>query len=304
MTTFRQITSEIFNEDRVLTRRSRLINSALFILIFSNVVMIVLESVPSIEQEHYHFFRVFELVSVLIFTMEYFARLWSCVDNEKHKHESGNLRARLRYMRSPMAIIDLIVILPFYLTFFFVLDLRFLRILRLLRIFKLTRYSAAMKTLLSVLKNETPALFASYVIMFTIVVLASSGIYLLEHDIQPEHFGNIPVAMWWAVVTLTTVGYGDVTPITMGGKIFGGLITLVGISMVALPTGIIASGFGSEFRRKRQTYQLKMEESFADGGLSKKEKEHLKSMQETLGLSAEDAKQIYKETLSIHLQKH
>ena len=261
-----------------------------------------------VENYYHDFFVIFEIVSVLIFTVEYFARVWSCVDFEKYENYGTPWQIRWHYIRSPMAIIDLIVILPFFFAFFFafffVLDLRALRILRLFRILKLTRYSVAMRTLLSVLKEETPALIAAYIIMLTIVILTSSGIYLLEHDVQPEHFGNIPRAMWWAIVTLTTVGYGDVVPITPLGKLFGGLIALVGISMVALPTGIIASGFGNAFRRNQQAYQEEMEEAFADGGLSDDEKKALAEMQDTLGLTSADTRRIYKETLAAHLQKH
>jgi len=314
MPTLRIQTANVFNDYKPATKSGKLINAALFILIFANVVMIILESVPAIELKYHNFFKSFELISVIIFSVEYLARLWSCVDLKKHHHghsESAgkdyaisHFRIRLHYIKSPLAIIDLLAILPFFLSMFFVLDLRFLRILRLLRIFKLTRYSAAMKTLLTVLKDEMPVLFAAYFIMFTIIILASSGIYLLEHDVQPEEFGNIPASMWWAVVSLTTVGYGDVIPITIGGKIFGGIITLIGISMVALPTGIIASGFGNAFRRKRQTYQLELAEAFNDGVLTKAEKSQLRATQETLGLSTEDAKQIYKEALYGHLKKH
>lgn len=304
MTAIRSACAEVFKSQGPYSRRAKLINSLLFILIFANVVVIILESMQEVESYYHSFFVIFEIVSVLIFTVEYFARVWSCVDDEKYEGYGTPWQIRWHYVRSPMAIIDLIVILPFFFAFFFVLDLRALRILRLFRILKLTRYSVAMRTLLSVLKEETPALIAAYVVMLTVVILTSSGIYLLEHDVQPEHFGNIPRAMWWAIVTLTTVGYGDVVPITPLGKLFGGVIALVGISMVALPTGIIASGFGNAFRRNQQAYQEEMEEAFADGGLSDKEKQVLAEMQETLGLSSSDTRKIYKETLAAHLQKH
>jgi voltage-gated potassium channel len=133
--------------------------------------------------------------------------------------------------------------------------------------------------------------------MFTIIILASSGIYLLEHKVQPQEFGSIPSAMWWAVTTLTTVGYGDVTPITKAGKVFGGIITLVGISMVALPTGIIASGFGNTFRRNRQKYELEVEQAFADGILTTDEQIKLQEIQQALGINEGDAKPIYLEAL-------
>jgi voltage-gated potassium channel len=303
MINIRKKTALILNDNHISSRLGKIVSGLLFLLIFLNVVVIVLESVNSLEKQYHQFFYVFEIFSVVIFTIEYFARLWSSVDS--HQGEKGLTAAkkRLKYIFTPLAIVDLLAILPFYLSMFFLLDLRFLRVLRLLRIFKLTRYSAAMKTLLSVLKDELPALVASYIIMFTIVILASSGIYLLEHQVQPDKFGDIPSSMWWAVVSLTTVGYGDVTPITTAGKFFGGIITLIGISMVALPTGIIASGFGNAFRRKRQKYELMMAKAFSDGELSFKESEVLKQVQNTLGLSNEDAKQIYKEAMQRHFTK-
>ncbi len=278
------------------------LNTALLILIFLNIIAIILESVSSIELKYSYLFKLFEIFSVVIFSIEYLARLLACVDLTQYKDSPSAFKSRLRYLVTPMAIVDLLAILPFYLSIFFALDLRFLRILRLVRIFKLTRYSAAMKTLTSVLKDEIPALLAAYFIMIIVIVLASSGIYLLEHKIQPNDFGSIPASMWWAVTTLTTVGYGDVTPLTSGGKVFGGLITLIGIAMVALPTGIIASGFGNSFRKKRQSYELEVAEALADGVITKHEQEKLRTVRSSLGISADDAHQIYKEAIFQHLQ--
>ena len=289
--------AQVFSTNLASDYLGKSINSALFVLIFANVVAIVLESEAVVEEKYYYFFHMFDVFSVIVFTFEYLARLWSCIDLPSNTTEKSAFTTRLKYMITPMAIIDLLAILPFYLSMFIVLDLRFLRVLRLLRIFKLTRYSAAMRTLTSVLKEEMPALIAAYFIMFTIIVLASSGIYLLEHKVQPKEFGSIPSAMWWAVTTLTTVGYGDVTPITNAGKIFGGIITLVGISMVALPTGIIASGFGNTFRRNRQKYELEVEQAFADGILTIQEQTKLQKIQQSLGINDGDAKPIYLEAL-------
>jgi len=289
--------AQIFSTNLATDYLGKSVNFSLFVLIFANVVAIVLESEVTLEEQYYDEFRMFDVFSVVVFTIEYFARLWSCIDLPKNTDKKSAFKTRLKYMITPMAIIDLLAILPFYLSMFIVLDLRFLRVLRLLRIFKLTRYSAAMRILTSVLKEEMPALVAAYFIMFTIIILASSGIYLLEHKVQPEEFGSIPSAMWWAVTTLTTVGYGDVTPITKAGKVFGGIITLVGISMVALPTGIIASGFSNTFRRNRQKYELEVEQAFADGILTTHEQTKLQEIQQALGINEGDAKPIYLEAL-------
>jgi voltage-gated potassium channel len=297
MPNIRARVAQVFSTNLANDLLGKMINTALFTLIFANVVAIVLESEVELEAKYYHWFHLFDVFSVIIFTIEYFARLWSCVDLPTATDKKTAFKIRLSYVFTPMAIVDLLAILPFYLSMFVVLDLRFLRVLRLLRIFKLTRYSTAMRILTTVLKEEMPALVAAYFIMFTIIILASSGIYLLEHKVQPKEFGSIPSAMWWAVTTLTTVGYGDVTPITKAGKVFGGIITLVGVSMVALPTGIIASGFGNTFRRNRQKYELEVEQAFADGLLTTAEQSKLQEIQNALGLSDNDAKPIYLEAL-------
>ena len=297
MLSVRNRVAQIFSTNIANDYLGKFVNGSLFLLIFANVIAIILESVASIEQEYGHIFQAFDTFSVIIFTLEYFARIWSSVDLPEYEGQQTPFKTRLKYMITPMAIVDLLAIIPFYLSMFFVLDLRFLRVFRLLRIFKLTRYSAAMKILISVLKEEMPALVAAYFIMFTIIILASSGIYLLEHKIQPEEFGSIPSSFWWAVTTLTTVGYGDVTPITTAGRVFGGIITLVGMSMVALPTGIIASGFGNMFRRNRQKYELEVEQAFEDGILTVKEQQKLHDIQSALGISDDDAKPIYLEAL-------
>lgn len=303
MPTIRHRVAQVFSANLSSDLLGKSINVALFVLIFANVVAIVLESETVLEVKYYHFFHIFDVFSVIVFTFEYFARLWSCVDLPANTKTKSAIKARLKYMLTPMAIVDLLAILPFYLSMFIVLDLRFLRVLRLLRIFKLTRYSAAMRILTTVLKEEMPALIAAYFIMFTIIVLASSGIYLLEHKIQPQEFGSIPSSMWWAVTTLTTVGYGDVTPVTTAGKVFGGIITLVGVSMVALPTGIIASGFGNTFRRNRQKYELEVEQAFADGTLTTNEQEKLREIQSALGISDGDAQPICLEALHHKFKK-
>ncbi len=194
---------------------------------------------------------------------------------------------------TPMALIDLIAILPFYLSILVTLDLRFVRVLRVLRIFKLTRYFSAIGVLLSVLKEEANSFGAALFILFVILVLASSGIYLFEHQAQPEAFGSIPAAMWWGVATLTTVGYGDMTPITNGGKIFGACITIVGIGMVALPAGILASGFSDHLRGRQDAYGDLVDAALEDGIVTRQEQEALEANRQRLGLSKEDSARIF-----------
>lgn len=229
------------------------IDLGLMALILLNVVAVVLESVTALEARFHAFFLSFEIFSVVVFSVEYVLRVWSSIDRPDCTDQHP-IRGRLQFMLTPYAVIDLIAILPFYLGFFIPHDLRFLRVIRLFRLFKLTRYSIAMQALLEALRAEADSLGAAFFLLFVLFILASSGIYLLENRIQPEAFGSIPAAMWWAMTTLTTVGYGDVVPITTWGKIFGGCITIIGVGMVALPAGIIASGFSEHLRQRRTNY--------------------------------------------------
>lgn len=218
-------------------------------LIVLNVIVFSLETVDSIHDRFEPFFKIFDVVSVLIFTLEYGARLWVCTEHPPFQG-LGPLRARLRFARSPLMIVDLLAIAPFYLGLFFVLDLRVLRILRLLRFFKLARFSPAFNTMLRVLAAERSALLGVLIVMFGMIIIAASLLYLAEGNRPDSDFATVPQAMWWAIATLTTVGYGDVTPETPIGKLLAGLVMISGLGFFALPIGIIASGFMEEFRRK------------------------------------------------------
>lgn len=271
----------------------RLVDGALIGLIALNVTAVVLESVSALSAAYGPQFRALEVFSVAVFTVEYGFRVWSCVEAKEGRYEDS-FGGRLKYMLTPIALVDLMAILPFYLTVLFNIDLRFLRVLRLLRVFKLTRYSSAMTVLLEVLRREARSFGAALFILFVILIMASSGIYLLEQDLQPKAFGSIPAAMWWSVATLTTVGYGDVTPITAMGKVFGALITIVGIGMVALPAGILASGFSDQLRKRRETYLQQCDDALEDGIVTEDEAAQLRELRESLGLTSQEAEEIYR----------
>lgn len=267
------------------------VDIALIVLIGLNVIALILQSIEALDQQYHHYFLYFELFSITVFTLEYGARIWSIVDAPEYQQQSGTAwQKRWRYIRSPMAIIDLLAILPFYLGFIIELDLRYLRVFRLLRVFKLTRYSRAMQLLMNVFKEERFSLFAAFAVLFIIMLVAACAMYSLEKDLQPEHFSSIPQAMWWALVTLTTVGYGDVTPMTDLGKLFGGLITIVGIGMVALPAGILASGFSEQLSRRRQFYQLALDQAYKDGQLLPDAAPMLEKLRSELGVSHTEAR--------------
>jgi voltage-gated potassium channel len=280
------------------TGLSRIIDVSIIGLICASVIAVILESIEALEIQYGALFYWFEIFTVSIFSVEYFCRVWSSVEIEADSdpsHHRNPFAARLRFIFSFHALIDLIAILPFYLLTFGLLggfDMRFLRAVRLLRVLKLTRYSTALNMLFSTITENGRSLAASFFILMTVMLLASSGIYYFERQSQPTDFGSIPAAMWWAFATLTTVGYGDVTPITVGGKIFGACITVVGVGMVALPTGILASGFAQQLRERSAEYQRKADEALDDGILTDTEISDLEELRRELGLGKHTASQI------------
>jgi voltage-gated potassium channel len=187
-----------------------------------------------------------------------------------------------------MAIIDLLAVAPFWLSMFFPMDLRFLRVVRLLRVLKLTRYSAAMNLLFDVLRQEARVIGAAMFSLFLILIFLASATYLAETEAQPEAFANIPQAMWWAIVTVTTVGYGDVVPITPVGKVLGAMLGLIGVGMVALPAGILASGFSSALNRRRRNLQRECRRATEDGVVDAAERSRLQSHASAYSLSEND----------------
>ncbi len=218
-------------------------------LILANVAVVALETVPSLWGRYQTAFYVFDAVSVIIFTVEYLLRVWSSAEHVGAKGHN-NFEKRLRYVVSPLAVVDLLAILPFYLGAFINLDLRALRIFRLLRLFKLVRYSPAITSLSRVFARERHALFAAFLIMVGILFVSSTLAHLVEGEAQPAAFGTIPDALWWSLTTLTTVGYGDVVPITDMGRMLGAFVMLIGFAFYAVPIGIIASGFADEVHQR------------------------------------------------------
>ncbi len=238
--------------------QSKCFDITIIVLIIANIVSVILESFSNLQVTYRIWFDVFEIISVIIFTVEYLLRLITAV----HKYPGENaFRAIIKYILSPMAIIDYFAIIPFYIPLLIKIDLRFLRILRLtrlLRILKVNRYSKSLQLLGKVLKRKKEELVVTLFVTMILMLLAASIMYHVESDVQPDAFPNIIASFWWAIATLTTVGYGDIYPVTILGKTLAGLIALLGIGLVALPTGIISSGFMEEFnedklRKKRRT---------------------------------------------------
>ena len=247
--TLRNKIYQIMEVGRGDSRISRQFDIFIVALILLNVAAVVLESVPSYAAVYGPQFEAFNIFSVAVFTIEYFLRLWTAVE-VPFLRRYAPWQARLKLAATPALIIDLLAILPFYLQALLGLDLRILRVLRLLRFLKLSRYSPALHTLVRVLSNERRSLLGASLLLITALLFASSGIYLIESHAQPDKFGSIPESAWWAVATLTTVGYGDATPITPLGRLFGGFVMVTGLCILALPVAIISAGFAQEVNRR------------------------------------------------------
>jgi len=237
-----------------------LFDIGMILLIVLSVASVMLETEDDIYNVWWREFFIFEAVSIAIFTVEYLLRLWSCVESPRYAGPLG----RLRFASTPLAIVDLLAISPFYIHFLMpgTADLRFILSLRLLRIFrvlKLGRYSSAIAMLGRVIRSRRGELAVIFVLMMVTLVVAAGLMYYAERTAQPDKFSSIAASLWWAVITLTTIGYGDVYPITPLGKLLGGAIAVCGIGFVALPTAVVSAGFAEEVaaRRRREEEKLK-----------------------------------------------
>ena len=225
------------------------IHRGLVLLICANVAAIVLESVPDIAARFGPVFHALETVSLALFALEYVARLWVAPEHVRYRALTP-AQARLTYAASLPAMVDLLATLPLAFAMLGLADLQFLLLLRLLRFFKLGRYSPGMASLAAALQAERKALFACFVVLMGVMLMTASVMHLVEREAQPDKLGTIPDAMWWAIITLTTVGYGDVSPITAAGKAVAAVTAVLGLVMLALPVGIVATAFAHEIHRR------------------------------------------------------
>ncbi|HEY9808793.1 MAG TPA: ion transporter [Halomicronema sp.] len=242
---------------------SRLDDFSVTFLVVLDVADFILKTSPSFYSHYQLSLLSIERVALVYFTILYVLQVWSCTVDARYSHP---IKGRLKYIFTPLVLIDLMAILPFYLMAIFpqFVLIEFLEVFRLLRLLKLIRYSESLRTILRVLGNKRQELFMTFLEVLILLVFSSSLMYFAENKAQPEAFSSISGAMWWGVVTLTTVGYGDVYPITAMGKFFGSMLAFIGIGLFALPAGIIASGFSEEVQRKKElnkdNYLPKLEE--------------------------------------------
>jgi len=224
-------------------RPSRVFDIFMILLVTANIAAVILETVESLYKAYAPYFIAFEGVSIAVFTIEYLLRVWVCTCDKRYAHP---FYGRLAYARSPLALIDLLAIAPFYLSGFFLADtriVRVLRLIRLLRILKVVRYSYALQKIIVIIARKKEELILSIGLIVIALVMVSSLMYFAENGAQPDKFSSIPASMWWGVATMTTVGYGDIYPVTSAGKILAGMVALLGIGLVALPGAIIVAGY-------------------------------------------------------------
>lgn len=288
MSTFLSLRRWVFlnlHDDNYRSVISTCINYFLILLIVANVGAVILESVQLLYKTYQFWFNHFETISIVIFTIEYLLRIWSVAEQDQSRSPWA---MRWQWMKSGGAIIDLLAILPAFINFFVHIDLRVLRILRLLRLLKLTRYFVSLQILLRVIQRERGSFQAVIFILVIMIVMTASGIYIVENKAQPEAFSSIPKSMWWAVVTLTTVGYGDVTPVTTVGKFLGALITILGVGIAALPAGILASGLANELNQRNQRLELEFRQLLHQQGLDVlNDQDELEKLRQRVGLPQE-----------------
>jgi voltage-gated potassium channel len=281
----------------IRTRHDRLgqfIDYALIALILLSVLDLMLLTVDAVVARVGGALYAFESFVVAVFSIEYVLRVWVCVENPERDY-GHPFWGRLRYMKTPIAIIDLLAILPFYAGLVFAVPVSEAILLRVLRIFKLSHYSPALNLMMAVLRQELRTLTAAVSLLFSLLVLVATLIYLIERTAQPDAFGSIPEALWWAVTTITTVGYGDVVPVTFAGRVLGAAVMLVGVAIIAVPAGILSAGFIAEMGRRERKFREVATTALEDREISPREELLLERVRQRLGLSEEEAEFLVRE---------
>ena len=266
-------------------QKSQMVDRLLGTLIILNVIAICLESVSHIGDAYESAFFIFEMVSVFIFGTEYLLRIWASGANEACGYHTP-LGRRLNYIFSFTGLIDLIAILPSILPLIMgQVDLRWLRALRLIRLFKISHYSSALEDLISAIRSELGSFGAASYLFLIALFMSSAMMYIVEHEAQPDKFSSIPQTMWWSLITLTTVGYGDVSPVTPIGQVIGAITALMGVCVVALLTGIVASAFSNQMSQRKIIIEAEIASALSDGVLSEDELMKIEKLRREFHLS-------------------
>ncbi|NCG11589.1 MAG: ion transporter [Alphaproteobacteria bacterium] len=276
-----EILGQAQNGDKV----SSFVDRFLTILIITNVLAVSLESVETIGSAFRQEFAAFEMFSIIVFGTEYILRLWSAVAKEDSAHKT-HFGKRIEYILSFNGLVDLAALLPSLISMFVgSADLRWIRVVRILRLLKMSNYSTALEDLGSAIYEERQSFLAALYLFTLALFIASALMYVLEHQAQPEAFASIPESMWWALITLTTVGYGDVSPITTLGKMVGALTALIGVCTVALLTGIIASAFTSQIEKRKALMEAEIAAAFSDGIITDNEMQKIEEMRRRFNMN-------------------
>ena len=294
--------TQILFGDPELHRGTRIFNYIFFALILVSILGLILESLPDLEVKYAKYFYVLEVFVITIFTIEYVLRIWAYPGDQKI--ESDRLQKSAKYSHSYIlsfhGLVDFLATAPFYLQAFFPgLDLRFLRAIRMLRILKFSHHNTALQDLFTAVYEERHSIFsASYILSITILI-TSCFAYFAESLAQPEKFGSIPDAMWWSIITLTTVGYGDVSPVTPLGKVIGVITAFAGVCTVAVLTGIVAASFTNQLARKKAVFESRVLEIIGRGG----EEFEFEALRQSLNLSRQHSKDIVDRLVNVNHER-
>ena len=293
-------TLEILDQSQDGDAISKICDFVIIAFVMLNIIGVILETMSDFEARYHLEFYIFETFSIAFFTIEYFTRLWAAgamIDWE-------SWRGRVRYIFSFNGLVDLAATAPFYLQILMPgLDLRVLRILRLVRVFKLSHYSTAIEDLFSAVYQERKAFIAAIYLLLIAVILTSSLMYFAETTHQPDKFGSIPDAIYWSLITLTTVGYGDVSPVTGVGKIIAVSTAFMGVCVVALLTGIVASAFANQITRRKVIFESQLREALKDGTIDEDEQISLENLRVAFNLSEEQVAEFYLQAQKEQRQK-
>jgi len=270
------------------------VNLLIIVLVLLNLFAMALTTEATLAANYANLLFYLESFSVAFFTVEYLLRIWSSTVAE-------HCSSRIRYIFSADSVIDLLAILPFYALLFLDMDLRVFIAFRLFRLFKLFRYFSPLAVLANVLQAEARSFLAAILVMMVLVFIGATGIYFFEAEAQPDKLGSIPQAMWWSIVSLTTLGYGDVVPLTIGGRIFAGAITLFAIGIVAMPAGMLASRFSEELNKRKNVFSEMVDSLLDDGKLSDDDQKLIELQRQSLCLSNHDAQLLTKKAIEARI---